>query len=473
MNLNEKKARSNLDLSDTDQSSASRSDVEKDIETTAQITALEQTYAVSVRTPSPAATPTRGISPEPATGPVPDVPPDGGLQAWLQVVGASVILVDTWGIVNSFGVFQAYYEEYTLPNSSPSDISWIGSTQAALLLLVGVIAGPLFDAGHFQTLLRVGLFMVIFGMFMTSICTAYWQFLLAQGFCVGIGMGLLFLPCTAILSQYFARRRALVIGVSSAGSPIAGIVFPIIFTNLVERIGFGWATRIIAFILLGLSIVPLIFLRPRLPPRGRRAEFDPSAIRDVSYMTFNLAGFFAFLTLYVPFFYITLFATSHRISSVTFAPYLVTMLNAGSVFGRIIPNALADKFGSLNVLVVCMLGSTAVGFGWLGIKNTAGAAAFALLYGALSGGVVSLTPTVIVSLSPDMGRVGARMGMGFMVTGLALLVGTPIAGAIVNGYTEARWHGMIAYGATGLLVSTAFYALSRLMVYRERPGWKF
>ncbi|KAK0730858.1 major facilitator superfamily domain-containing protein [Lasiosphaeris hirsuta] len=399
--------------------------------------------------------------------------PDGGLEAWLIVLGATIVLVDTWGLINTFGVFQAYYEETLLKTSSASDISWIGSIQAALLCLVGLISGPLFDAGYFRHTLVGGLFLIIFGMFMTSLCTVYWQFVLAQGICVGLGMGLTFLPSAAIISQYFSRHRALALGISSAGSPVAGIVFPIIFSRLEPVVGFGWATRVLAFILLALSVIPLVCMRTRIPPSGKaRALFDRSALTDWPYVTFVASSFFSFLTLYVPFFYITVFATAHKITTPDFAPYLVTMLNVGSVFGRLVPNALADRYGSLNVLSICLIGSAAIGYGWLGIQNLAGAIVFALLYGALSGGVVSLVPSVIVSLAPDMSRVGVRMGISFLVSGIALLIGTPIAGAIVGGYSDAEWKGTMAYAASGLLFAAVLNTVARVMVYKKRGGWR-
>jgi len=450
---------SRYDLSDTDRADGSLDKVE------ASSKQIEADVPVADVKPA-TGTPTGPESPGP--------PPDGGLQAWLQVLGSAAILVNTWGLINSFGVFQAFYEVNMLKDRAPSDISWIGSLQASLLFFTGVVSGGLYDAGYFRALVIVGLFLIVFGMFMTSLCYAYWQFLLAQGICVGVGMGLIFLPSAAILSQYFARHRALVLGISSAGSPIAGIVFPIIFSRLEPVIGFGWTTRAIAFILLAFSAIPIAFMRTRLPPSGRRTQiFDPTAFRDVPYMAFSMAGFFSFLTLYVPFFYIVVFASTHNVASLEFAPYLVTLLNAGSVFGRIIPNALADRWGALNVLVFCMIGSTVVAFGWLGVTNLAGSIVFTLLYGALSGGVVSLTPTVIVSLSPDMSRVGVRMGMGFVVTGTSLLIGTPIAGAIVKGYSDANWKGTISYGAAGLFVGTVLYATARIMVYKRQGGWKF
>ena len=40
------------------------------------------------------------------SGEDPGPPPDGGLKAWVQVGMAHLIIFNTWGFVNSFGVFQ-------------------------------------------------------------------------------------------------------------------------------------------------------------------------------------------------------------------------------------------------------------------------------------------------------------------------------------------------------------------------------
>jgi MFS family permease len=95
-----------------------------------------------------------------------------------------------------------------------------------------------------------------------------------------------------------------------------------------------------------------------------------------------------------------------------------------------------------------------------------------LLYGAFSGGVVSLTPSVIVGLSPDMGRVGTRMGMSFIISGLAILVGTPIAGAILGTEEDPEWLGTILYAAFGLLVATLFFLMARFLLYKRKGGLK-
>ena len=70
--------------------------------------------------------------------------PDGGLVAWLLVFGAWVLFFNTWGAMNSFGVFQTYYESGVLFDRSSSDIAWIGSIQTFCLQAMGLVAGPLY-----------------------------------------------------------------------------------------------------------------------------------------------------------------------------------------------------------------------------------------------------------------------------------------------------------------------------------------
>lgn len=399
--------------------------------------------------------------------------PDGGVTAWLQVLGSWVILVDTWGLVNSFGVFQTHYKATMLPSTSPSSISWIGSLQASLLMLVGVVSGPLYDMGYFRALIGTGLLLIILGQFLLSICTTFWQVLLTQGIMTGIGMGLTFLPSTTILAQYFHHKRALVLGISSTGSPIAGTVIPILFSRLQPRVGFGWAVRALAFILVAISVVPLACMRTRVPPaRRRRRFFDPTAVRDVSFVTLVLGSFCAFTVMYVPYFYLQFFSRTHGLASPSVSPYVVTMLNAGSIVGRVLPNSLADRVGSLNVVAACGLATAALVLGWFGVRDPAGLAAFAVLYGLFSGGIVSVTPSVLMALTPDPGRVGARIGMAFSCTGVAILIGTPIAGAIVGDFGDERWRGVIGFTSGGLLAATALYLICRVLLYRSNGKLK-
>ncbi|KAG7403379.1 MFS transporter asaE [Fusarium oxysporum f. sp. rapae] len=213
----------------------------------------------------------------------PPLPPNGGIVAWSQVVGAFFLFFSSWGVVNTFGAFQTYYERTLIPSYSSSSISWIGSVQGFLLFLFGGVTGPIFDKGYLHTLVLIGLFAVSFGLMMTSLATEYYQLFLAHGICVGIGCACLFVPSIAIVSTYFTTKRAIATGITASGGSIGSVIFPILFRKLVDRVGFGWTTRIIGFIVAGVLLVSLSVMRTRLPPpKHARSLFDASAFKQAS-----------------------------------------------------------------------------------------------------------------------------------------------------------------------------------------------
>ena len=142
-------------------------------------------------------------------------PPDGGLYGWLVVLGACFVFFNTWGLVQAFGAYQSYYTTNTLRENNASTISWIGTIQAWLLVSVGVISGPIFDQGYLRTLVFAGSSMIVFGVMMLSLARSYYQILLAQSICIGLGSGLLFTPSVAQVTVTFsAKRRPLALGLS-------------------------------------------------------------------------------------------------------------------------------------------------------------------------------------------------------------------------------------------------------------------
>lgn len=72
-----------------------------------------------------------------------------------------------------------------------------------------LFVGPAFDRGYCNYLTYTGTALIVLGMMMTSLCTEYWQFMLAQGICIGIGNGMLFIPGVAIIPTYFTTKRGI------------------------------------------------------------------------------------------------------------------------------------------------------------------------------------------------------------------------------------------------------------------------
>ncbi len=85
-------------------------------------------------------------------------------------------------------------------------------------MLIGVCAGWFLDAGYLLFILIGGTVMTTLGMFMLSLCTKYWQILLAQAFCVGTGSGLLGLTSVAVIPLYFRKNRMLATDIAATGS---------------------------------------------------------------------------------------------------------------------------------------------------------------------------------------------------------------------------------------------------------------
>ncbi|KAL5378822.1 hypothetical protein DPSP01_008862 [Paraphaeosphaeria sporulosa] len=381
--------------------------------------------------------------------------PNGGVTAWLQVVGAFFLFFNSWGIINTFGSYQAYYETNLLTSANPSAISWIGSIQAFLLLVVGMICGPLYDRGYFRGLLLGGSFLLVFGQMMLSLCTQYYQVLLAQAICIGLGCGCLFIPSVAILSTYFTTKIATAVGLAASGSSLGGVVYPIVFHKLLPQIGFAWTTRVIGFIILATMLIPNAVMRVRVLPATSRSLIDVSAFRIPAYSLMVVGFFIGFMGLYMPFFYAQVYALTARITDANLGFYLLAIMNSTSVFGRIIPNYLADQLGPFNVVIPCTAISALLCFCFIATHNAPGIIALMAFYGFFSGTFVSLPPTIIVHLSlKERGKIGTRMGQSFGVIAVGLLIGTPIGGAILDrsGFWAVWVYGGVMLGASvGLL----------------------
>jgi predicted MFS family arabinose efflux permease len=87
-------------------------------------------------------------------------------------------------------------------------------------MITGIFAGWLLDAGYLQLILLLGTFLEVSGLMMTSLSTEYWQILLSQAVCTGLGSGLLGLTSVAVIPLYFSSRRMVATGIAATGSSL-------------------------------------------------------------------------------------------------------------------------------------------------------------------------------------------------------------------------------------------------------------
>lgn len=387
-----------------------------------------------------------------------------------------MIVYCTFGTVQSFGVYQDYYTRVFLKGYGASNISWVGSMQTFLLFAGGLPAGKLFDDGYFHHCIAFGSLIYLFSIFMLSLAQPhhYYQVFLSQGVGMGIGMGMLFLPAISVTSHYFRRRRTVAMGVVISGSSIGAVVYSILLNNLFNRgIGFAWGVRTVAFIDLALLLTANLVMKTRLPSRRKRPNAKPVDIKQIlhdgGYWLCNVGASLVFWGLFVPFFYLQVFADLHGLPA-RLAFYAIPIMNAASLLGRTIPNFLGDYFGPFNVMIPCTIVSGGLMYLMFAATTVAGTVVFAILYGFFSGGFISIITPAAASFSRDINELGTRIGITSFVIGFALLTGTPIAGALVQEHHNGRyiWWRPLVFASVVVLCGAVCLTISRHILSKRK-----
>jgi MFS family permease len=219
------------------------------------------------------------------------------LKAWKRVAGAWLLFFIAWGPALAYGSFETYYRTQVLPDYSSSQLAWIGALATLLLVCAGAFAGPLFDRGYLRAVLVCGCILLVFSLEMLSLCTEYYQIILAQGLGYGIGSGLIYVPALAFVTASFPpKTRAYAVGVLTTGAGFAGVVYPIMFVRLIPQIGFGWTMRLWGFLSLFLAVIALILVWDAPTKKTRpRSLIDWSAFTEYPFMALCFIGFCQFL----------------------------------------------------------------------------------------------------------------------------------------------------------------------------------
>jgi len=105
-----------------------------------------------------------------------DTYPEGGLKAWLVVLGGWCGMFASLGFLATLGAFQTYFLENQLSGHSPSQVAWIFSTYTFLVFGCGVYIGPLFDVYGPKWLLLPGTVLLVLMMFLLPYCKSEFSF---------------------------------------------------------------------------------------------------------------------------------------------------------------------------------------------------------------------------------------------------------------------------------------------------------
>lgn len=291
----------------------------------------------------------------------------------------------------------------------------------------------------------------------------------------GFASSLLFTPAFSAIAHWFNQYRGTATGIAATGGAFGGIAFPLALQALFTKVGWAWATRVLALIYLVLCSIACLTIRSRLPPK-RGANIIPSLriFKDGTGALFwTTVGIFMLeWGLFIPIAYLTQYSMAVGVSN-SFSYQIMAIFNAGSVLGRWVPGYVADRWGRYNTMLITIMGCLISIFAfWLPSAFVSQVAVvpllvvFCLLMGFSSGSNISLTPICVGQLC-DTREYGRYYATCYTFVSFSSLTGLPIGGALVNASGGGWWATILFTG--GCYIGALFsFTAARVGVW----GWK-
>ena len=395
-----------------------------------------------------------------------DAIPDGGY-GWTVVFACSVVTFMINGWSGSWGVLQtALFQTYPSQESTTS-LSFVGSVSIAICVALGLAGVRLSRLIGARYSMLLGVLMMGFGsLFSSFTVNNLGGLFVTAGVSVGLGSSLTYAMSNSLPVQWFNSKLGTANGLVKLGGGLGATIMAVVVQALIDKVGIPWTFRILGFVSLASGIPAALLVRERVP--SNNASFvDLSLFKSLPFCCLFLAGAVGTFALFVPPFFLPLFAHSIGLSASTGAG-IVAAFNACTAIGRFGAGFACDKFGSTNMLLLTMiLNAVSMLAIWPVSDTMAPLIAFAALNGIANGAFFVTMPTAIGRM---MGPGQAAVGMGMAITGWTggYLMGSPIAGILIaaagaeKAHTVAPYRAAIFYAGGVALASATFVLVARL-----------
>lgn len=367
------------------------------------------------------------------------------------IVAASLIIITLDGLLlYTYGVYMPFMDtEFGL---SRTEVSSIYAFRSIVLAFSLTIAGRLVDKYDPRAVIFGGGLIAALGLLLSGFATQKWHIWTSYGLLIGLGDGVLYVTCVTVVSRWFFKKRALVIGIITTGMPLSGFLYPPLAEWLITSFG----VRIAFFAFSGL-LTTLLFssfviraypkdlnLKPYgdgdQPNEGAQPESSTGKLTDwTARAVFKTPIFWLMYTTYAFGFMTFLIVVLHVFSyiidtglSTEAAAYTLACIGIGSIVGRIlISGYLTDVLRNERVLFLCyFLQGTSI-FIALFVKEAWSFYIFGLLYGFFYSGWVPIFPNMLGNFFglKALGTIYGFLGTSFS---LAAVLGPMIAAYIYS-----------------------------------------
>lgn len=148
------------------------------------------------------------------------------------------------------------------------------------------------------------------------------------------------------------------------------------------------------------------------------------------------------------------------------AASLILIINGVGVAGRLLPAILASKLGPLNLMIPLTFLPALILFCWASVHTQASLLLFDIFYGFLMASGQGMLPPSLGSLTKDPSKMGVRFGMVFSICGFALLIGQPLAGALIEAHGGGYLYAQM-YSGAAMMMGVIFMTAARTKIV----GW--
>lgn len=224
--------------------------------------------------------------------------------------------------------------------------------------------------------------------------------------------------------------------------------------------------------MLGLFVLssPVLYVyRPSKSPLVR-SWTDVSALKNKAFVSVLCGAIFSAMVYYLPMLYLPFYgATAAKVRNENLSFYLVSIANGTSVFGRLLCGLVATAIGPIETCGLAVASSAVILYCWFAVSSPAGVIVWSAVWGFMSSAIVAMPGAIVPRLTPSVTLVGTRTGMLWAAVGIGMLIGSPIAGTLIEYSSEntVHWWRAQLFASISMTISAFFFLYSAIFMRKK------
>jgi MFS family permease len=396
-----------------------------------------------------------------------------GYYGWVVVAAAFTLMFTGFGIVYSFAAFfKAFQTEFGAPRAH---VSLVFSLCAFLYFMLGAPAGMLADRFGPRRVSFAGVTVLSLGLAGASFAPSLEVLYVTYSICLGVGVGLTYVPAVGAVQPWFIQRRAYATGIAVAGIGASNLVVPPFAAWLIELYGWRGAYLVLAAFAFVLSGAAACIIDNNPSAHGGTPEDSATSSTNDGISGWTLSEALRSKVFWILYATLSLPTVGVFVPMVHLAPYatdlgysassgvlLISLIGLGSLLGRFAIGGLADRMGRLRSLAWMYAGLGACFLVWWQSRGLVALGVVAVGIGLFYGGFVATMPAVCMDLFGGR-AISGIIGWLYTAPGIGTLIGPTAAG-----YAFDRL-GSYDVPILGAALLSFLGAVGVLLLERSRP----